>query len=455
MRHPALAVGLAVAAAAVIVVTGATVLGFAPAGLSPQPGGRDGPDASTPAESGHASPVPDGSARVTLREVDGGADYYARFDQGLPVAADFFPIAVWFASVTSRADARADASMGINTYLELTANSDVSLIDDLGLHAIPSVPHDDAAGLLVADEVDMWAGPGDGVWTGAYPGEGQVCEADVACGYSIMSELAGAAASGTMTVANYGKGVAFWESDDEARRFIGYTDVVSADTYWFTDPNICGATEGGWGPGGGQAIPWAECRRAANYGWTVEHVRSLVEPAASKPVWNFVEVGHPFGDSGGPGVTAAQVRAAVWSGIIHGARGVVYFNHGFGGDCPAENVLRSECGDEIRAEVAELNAQLDELAPTLNAPFVDGLVTVEGDVDVAVKLSDGEFTVIAASTRAEAQQVEFTSGCRAATTADVLGEDRSIPVADGRFADEFADGEAVHVYRLDGGSCGL
>lgn len=440
----AVVVGVAAAAIAVAVNTPPP---------SAEPGQRAGDESGAFVAS--ETPAPAVMSGVVIREVDGGPDYYSQFDDGLPDDPGFFPVAVWFASVTSRADVDADARMGINTYVELTANSSVPHITDLGMHAIPSIPVEGAVGLLVADEVDMWAGPGDGTWTGAYPGEGQVCEADVACGYSIMAELTDDVPSGTMTFANFGKGVAFWESDAEARSFIEYTDVVSADTYWFTDPNICGPTEGGWGPGDGEAMPEQECRLAANYGWTVEHVRSLVAPPRSKPVWNLVEVGQPFGDSPRPAMTGAQIRAAVWSGIIHGARGVVYFNHSFGGECTSENVLRDACGDPVRADVTALNHEIAALAPALNAPFVEGLVAVEGDADLAVKLVDDGFTLIAGSTRAGPQQVEFTSGCPSATTAEVLGEGRSIPVVDGRFVDEFADGDVVHVYRLDGGSCGL
>jgi hypothetical protein len=39
--------------------------------------------------------------------------------------------------------------------------------------------------------------------------------------------------------------------------------------------------------------------------------------------------------------------------------------------------------------------------------------------------------------------------------ATVLNENRSVPVANGTFRDQFADGNAVHIYRIDGGSsCG-
>ena len=50
----------------------------------------------------------------------------------------------------------------------------------------------------------------------------------------------------------------------------------------------------------------------------------------------------------------------------------------------------------------------------------------------------------------------FSIPCVGNATATVLGENRTIPVSAGSFTDSFADGNAVHIYRIDGGStCGL
>ena len=38
--------------------------------------------------------------------------------------------------------------------------------------------------------------------------------------------------------------------------------------------------------------------------------------------------------------------------------------------------------------------------------------------------------------------------------AEVLWEDRTVPVEDGMIRDSFADAEAVHAYRLTGNTCG-
>jgi hypothetical protein len=41
-------------------------------------------------------------------------------------------------------------------------------------------------------------------------------------------------------------------------------------------------------------------------------------------------------------------------------------------------------------------------------------------------------------------------------TATVLGESRTVAVSSDSLTDSFADGNAVHIYRIDGGShCGL
>jgi hypothetical protein len=258
-----------------------------------------------------------------------------------------------------------------------------------------------------------------------------------------------------MVYANYGKGVTFWETNEQAAVFINeFQDVVSADTYWFTDPFICGPSEGGAVFAAGGQLAAEKCRLAANYGWTVERLRSLVTPAMSKPVWAFVEVGHPFTEADAPNITGPEIRAAVWSSLIHGARGIVYFNHNFGGDCQTQHVLRGPCGDAVRPWVTDVNAQITRLAPVLNAPFLDNALSHGEGIDAAVKVHDGSLYVLAGSAQAGQQDAVFRLTCLAGAGAavTVLDENRTVTMADGAFSDHFADGNAVHLYRIDGGA---
>ncbi|GAA4471103.1 hypothetical protein GCM10023094_01140 [Rhodococcus olei] len=395
----------------------------------------------------------------TLRPIDGGTGYYGAFRNSLPTGEDFFPIGVWFTNTQTAADVAADRAMGLNTYVELTEPSNVALIADSGMFAIPSHGDPRAAGRLTADEADMWAGAGDAAWTGRGPPDSPICvPAEAGCGYTVMSTLRRTVPPGVMVYANYGKGVTFWEPRDAAAQFVNdFQNVVSADNYWFTDPSICHADEGGALLANGERpLSDPECRLAANYGVTTRYVRSLVQPRAALPVWNFVEVGHPFTEGTDRVVTGPQIRAAVWSSIINGARGIVYFNHNFGGPCRSYNVLRDACGDAVRGDVTSVNAQIRRLAPMLNSPFVDGLARSDAPIDLAAKLFDGSFYLLAGSKRAEDTDAVVTLSCGGATSVEVVDENRTIPVSDGAFRDDFADGNAVHLYRVRGGdTCGL
>ena len=94
------------------------------------------------------------------------------------------------------------------------------------------------AGWELHDEVDMELGPDEGY-------------------EEVQRILAGLPADGRLRYSNYGKGVMFWETDAQAAKFINdFQDIVSVDTYWFTDLNICGASEGG-GFFGGKQVPAA------------------------------------------------------------------------------------------------------------------------------------------------------------------------------------------------------
>lgn len=394
---------------------------------------------------------------VSIREVDGGPNYYARFQNSLPTTAEFFPIGIWQESLTDPSDSPRDSSIGINVYVDLTSNSEPSLAAAQHSYALVSAPLSGGAGKVLSDEVDMWAGAGTAEWTGAGPGSGQACRPPgQGCGFTIQRELLKGVPETTLAYANYGKGVTFWQSPQEAAVFVNeFPDLVSADNYWFTDPNICGPSEGGSALGGGGLLPTEKCRLAANYGWTVEKIRTLISPSGSKPVWGFVEVGHPFGEEDAPTITGEELRAAVWSSLIHGARGIVYFNHNFGGPCPTQHLLREPCGDYIRPHVSAINTQLKALAPVLNAPFLDGATIATGPVDHSTKLLNGEVFVFAGANKAAGGAATFQLQC-GGSSAVVLDENRKVPVINGSFTDTFANGNAVHLYRIEGGgSCGF
>jgi hypothetical protein len=317
----------------------------------------------------------------------------------------------------------------------------------------------ETVGWLLADEADMWAGPGSSAWTGKFRGEGQVCIPDHSlCGYTVQKELAlRLPGDSRMRMSTYGKGITFWETDTDAAQFVNfYQDVLAANNYWYTDLNICAQSEGGrLLLKGARALTPSECHRAANYGTTIDRVRSLVSPQGSRPIWAAVELGHPASEQDWPTITPAQIDAAVWSSVIHGARGIIYFNHSFAGACPSQHILRDPCYKKIRRTVTRLNKRITSLAPVLNAPFADN-VLAPTSVDAMVKLSGGQFYVFAASRTNAATSAVFRMPCVGRANVTVLGEHRLLAMNGGAFRDTFANAEAVHIYRIEGGgSCGL
>lgn len=399
--------------------------------------------------------TPTHPAGTALRDVDGGLAFYTRFKNPLPADPAFFPVGVWFESALEKDYVAKDVATGLNTYVVLTADSDLDLVRASGMYAIPTFHATQASGYALGDEVDMWAGAGDAPWTGNYPGEGPICAPEQAkCGYTVQRQLLAPAPQGVMTYANYGKGVTFWLTDQQSQTFLNtYQDLVSADNYWFTDPNICAKSEGGAIKGGERDLSPEECRLAANYGWTVDRIRKLTGGEA--PVWAFVEAGHPFEDSPSAAtITGPQIKAAVWSSLIHGARGIVYFNHSFGGECVTQHVLR-DCPGDQRPAVTAVNRQIKELAPVLNAAYIDGAVTAAGPADFSAKLHDGKVHILAGANKQTGGSVTFQLTC-GGSSAVVIDENRTIPIVDGSFTDTFTDGNAVHLYRIEGGgSCGF
>lgn len=392
-----------------------------------------------------------------LQPVDGGADYFSNFTDGPPTDRSYFPVGVWIEKVLESSDIQKDQDLNINTYVGVTEDSTLELLDGLDSYALTFWPDDGSQGIIVSDEVDMWAGAGSGEWTGNFPGQGPICEpVDVSCGYSVQEDLtAQASPDGVLRYANYGKGVTFWQSDEQASVFVNrFQDLVSADNYWFTDPNICSEFEGGQMLPEPRQLTQQECRRASNYGWTVDRLRSLVQPSGSLPIWAFIEVGHPFPEPGGATITPPQIRAAVWSSIVHGARGIIYFNHSFSGHCATQHVLR-DCGTELTGPVSELNAQLHELAPALNSETALDAASSPASLDLLTKRDGSDIVAIAASTGDDSQEsAAIHVRCVADGDAEVLWENRTVPVEDGVIRDDFADANAVHVYRFSGNTCG-
>ena len=277
-------------------------------------------------------------------------------------------------------------------------------------------------------------------------------EADITYRYDVSGGVALInsqidAKSDTTRFANFSKGVLFgptdWLSDADASRFVNIPrlDITAVDTYWFMDPDVCQGDQGGvFVTGVVATLPTAQCRLARNYGLEVDRMRQLdALDGVHKPIWVYLEVGN-YEANGQPPPTPAQVRAAVWHVLIAGGEGVIYFPHHRGGTCPETyHVLRDPCFAALRQTLTTMHSQIQQLAPKLAMPVA--AQAVSGPVR-ARRMGD---TIIAGATTATGGSGTFTvSG----TSVQVLFEGRTIPVVGGQFTDSFADGNAIHIYRI-------
>jgi hypothetical protein len=415
-----------------------------------------------------ATPAPNPSA-PTLTQVDGGPSYYAQFSN--PLSSSEFPIGVWGAYNFTTENVAKDKAVGLNLYVW---NADVSAggqqnITNAGLRTLQNRSDGTTnygartAGVMLADEYDMSMTPTQGLSAmQAAEDQGRVL------------------ANGRALYTNYGKGVLFgWANGQrltnaQREQYINaFQELQSSDLYWYTDPwqSTTGlSSDDTWLPEGAAratSISGNQVRRASNYGYQIDKMRSLdAADGRRKPIWAFVEVGSPFGAGQGDGlvrrITPEQIRAAVWHSIIAGARGIIYFQHSFSGSCPTHHVLRGDtsCYAATISMVTSVNAQIKSLAPVLNAASVTSGTSTSSGVRALYKWHDGHFYVIAGNRDHTAKSGTMGLPCiGSGATAVNLGEtvgSLTIPLSGGQFTAQFAADTGVHVYRIDGGStCGL
>ena len=151
------------------------------------------------------------------------------------------------------------------------------------------------------------------------------------------------------------------------------------------------------------------------------------------------------------------MNRAVWSPIIHGARGVVYFNHSFSGTSESDNNFEDPyyTTTGITPQAAATNTLIKSLAPVLNDDTALNNVTADpppttfDGIETMAKYHDGPFTNFA-DTRESGSDINiaatFHAADPAATLVTVVNEKRTLPVVNGTFTDTFATGSTVHIY---------
>ena len=148
--------------------------------------------------------------------------------------------------------------------------------------------------------------------------------------------------------------------------------------------------------------------------------------------------------------TPTEVKAEVWMAIIHGATGITYFAHK---TYPVfiETALLQD--PYMLAAVKEINFQITSIAPVINSPTLKTFATKSSSnasvpVDIMSKYYNGSNYIFAVPMLTGSTTVTFSTTNTVATSVEVIGENRSIPIVNGVFSDDFSDYQ-VHLYKMN------
>ena len=396
--------------------------------------------AALPAQAQTASPATPASS---AKSAAAPAGQWTRSPIGSP---GFFPICVWCQDVSHVEPYKA---IGINTYVALWEGPTEEHLATLAKAGMKTVCAQNAVGLKHLDDPTIigWM-HGDEPDNAQDKPKGQegydppILPAKIVADYKKIA----AADPSRPVMLNLGQGVAWdgWNGrgvrtrhPEDFAEYLNGCDIASFDIY----------------PVNGDEHHPAEVNGKL---WLVPFgVERLIKwGEGRKIVWNCIET-TSIGGGGQP--TPEQVKTEVWMSLIHGSRGIIYFCHVFKPKPIGAGLLADPA---MAAAVGKINKQITELAPVLNSPTLNDVVTVESSnkdvpVDACVKELNGTYYIFAVAMRDGATHVTFTiKGMPTSKVVagkpipvELLGEGRWLQIIGGQISDEFK-GYEVHLYKF-------
>lgn len=389
-----------------------------------------------------------GTALLNLPRVpwDGGPAYYSQFPIANAAGWDdpsFFPISVFFGKPSH---ATALKNVGINTYMGAEHDgSPISMMTGQGMYVLAQsewtraeVGNDGrVVGWHVSDECDMGYSGCTPDWNND---NGEYGRLDVQKKY--VSALR-AYNDGRFLQANFGNGILrTWWAQNTMDDHVKLVDLTSADKYTYTSPHVWDITQisPDWPQG-------ATVSTAASYGWQHDQMMRFQEAGKIRPNWVFVETARPYlTEAGALTIKPEQMEGAVWSGIIHGARGIAYFQHNNDGQCGTYSLV--DCSQALKDKATTVHAKIRSLAPVLNTQSYQ--YNFNNGTDTMLKAHNGSayiFAGIGLKQSTGSKTFKLPAGVNG-TTVTVVGEGRTLTVSNGSFTDTFANEYTHHVYQI-------
>lgn len=201
-------------------------------------------------------------------------------------------------------------------------------------------------------------------------------------------------------------------------------DWTTCDQYWFAGaPNDAGGSQTKlhsrlYVPTSGSATT-AQCARGSHYGSMMDSIRKNYPANSIAPFGVWIENGAPYTEAASAAITPAQMKWAIWSTIVHGARSIHYFNHTFRSGDPlgSANNFNDDgyggpgiLGTGIYAAAKEVNLRALALASVIKSPF-DGYF-VYGDTESSGSIGTAGFLTSVTSTNARSKYAGVDASCR-------------------------------------------
>ena len=401
-----------------------------------KPGGANG---SFISNAGGAA-VPNPLTGLPTIPWEGGPDYWKKFPKANAAGwsnPDFFPISVFMGKPEHAAALK---SIGINGYMGAEHDgSSISSITSQGLFVLAQdewtqaeVGSDPkAVGWFISDECDIGLG-----CTGSNAAENLADQ-------TRKVNRVHAFGDGRFTMANYSNGVldTYWAKGSMAG-LLKVVDVASVDKYAYTSPFVDDQMihSPHW-PSGANPVS------AGSYGWLADRMRAYQNPAGIHPNWVFVEAAMPLlNDAGSLTITPEQIEGAVWSAIIHEARGLAYFQHNNGQTCGFYSLV--DCDQARLDRIKAINAKIQSLSPVINTQSYQ--FAFNTTTNTMLKAYGGSAYIFADVGLGQ------TSGFKtfamppeiSGSTVEVIGENRRLTVTNHTFSDTFDNEFSHHVYRV-------
>jgi len=368
----------------------------------------------------------------------------ATWRNGPPLGARSFPIAVW---LQDPANAERYKQAGINLYVGLWQGPTEAQLSRLKAAGMPVICDQNAVGLAHKDDPTIvgWMhqdepdnaqavtdASGRQGWGPCVPPSKVVEDYERLRKADPTRPILLNLGQGVINEKWVGRGSGARLSDYET--YVQGADIVSFDVYPIAGLDRPSPTDLMWFVGAGteRLVKWTGGR---------------------KIVWNCLECTRI--SNGERKATPEQVRAQAWMAVIHGSRGFIYFVHEFK---PQFNEHALLDDPEMLAGVTRLNREVTELAPVINSEPLKLGIACRGQTPAdlgapapvaAMARRSGRVTyVFAVGMRNGPARASFAPArARSDATAEVIGEDRTIPLTDGRFEDAFKPYE-VHLYRI-------